>query len=450
MNLNMPSEEKIEALILQNKMLESIRVMQLDFMNKGISLGWCDRILENLLKLSQSEFGFICELLHKEDGTPFIRSHGINSVTPNDAMRQFFDKHGQQSLDFYNFNSLWGQAVTTGEVFIANDPDSDPHRGGYPKEQGHPLLNSFMALPIKGSDGNVLGVMGLANRPGGYDESVADFLTPFTSTYGILIESSRETSLRKQLESELIESNKKFQRLIENVSAEYCLYTHNNQGELTYVSPSIEKMLGWTPDELMVNYTSLLTDHPTNQTAIAKTEAGLAGVRQPPYWMEMRHKDGSHRWVEVSEGPVFDASGQVIGIEGIVHDVTEHRQEEAKVWHQANFDQLTDLPNRFLFFDRLSKEVSNSKRNNLFTAIFMLDLDGFKSVNDRHGHKVGDQLLVEVSKHWQKHLRDTDTLARMGGDEFAVIIGGLAELNMMASVAKKTDRSSIFPHRACT
>lgn len=67
----------------------------------------------------------------------------------------------------------------------------------------------------------------------------------------------------------------------------------------------------------------------------------------------------------------------------------------------------------------------------------MLDLDGFKSVNDRHGHKAGDQLLIEASRHWQKHLRDTDTLARMGGDEFAVIIGGLAKLTMVASVAKK-------------
>jgi len=171
--------KSIEALAQQNDMLESIRIMQMDFLNQGISSGWCDRILEKLLKLSQSEFGFICELLHKEDSTPFIRSHGIATLTCNESTRQFIEGHHQTALDFFNFNSLWGQAVTSGEVFIANEPDHNPHRGGYPKEQGHPPLSSFIGLPIKGSDGHVLGVMGLANRSGGYSADDGDFLAPF-------------------------------------------------------------------------------------------------------------------------------------------------------------------------------------------------------------------------------------------------------------------------------
>ncbi|OIO71913.1 MAG: hypothetical protein AUJ56_02950 [Zetaproteobacteria bacterium CG1_02_49_23] len=429
--------KSIEALAQQNDMLESIRIMQMDFLNQGISSGWCDRILEKLLKLSQSEFGFICELLHKEDSTPFIRSHGIATLTCNESTRQFIEGHHQTALDFFNFNSLWGQAVTSGEVFIANEPDHNPHRGGYPKEQGHPPLSSFIGLPIKGSDGHVLGVMGLANRSGGYSADDGDFLAPFTSTYGLLIENTRETARRQKLEHELLEANSKFQHLLENVSAEYCLYTHDAQGELTYVSPSIEKMLGWTPEELKVNHTTLLTTHPLNQKAVAHTEAALGGVRQPPYTMQLRHKDGSQRWVEVSEGPVFDSAGQVSGIEGIVHNVTERRKNEKRNWHLANFDRLTDLANRNLFFDRLSKEISNSKRSNLFTAVFMLDLDDFKSVNDRYGHEAGDRLLIEVSRRWQRCLRDTDTLARIGGDEFALIIGALADIDMTTSIAEK-------------
>lgn len=192
-----------QKLLMQNQLLESIHTMQIDFLNKGISYGWCDEILKNLLVLSNSEMGFICELLHKEDGTPFIISHGITNIAWNDQTRRFFDEHYKKGLEFHNFNSLWGYVMTSGEPYIANDPDNDPHRGGYPKEDGHPPLKTFMALPIKGTNDEVIGVMGVANRPEGYDLDMAHFLDTFVSTYGILIEKSRAEEQRKKMEDEL-------------------------------------------------------------------------------------------------------------------------------------------------------------------------------------------------------------------------------------------------------
>ncbi len=194
--------EQEQLLKKQNKLLESIRIMQGDFLRHGIYYGWCKKTLDNLLYLSESKFGFICELLQKEDGTPFIQSHGISNIAWDEKSRLFYEEHYKSGLDFFNFNSLWGNAITKGQAVISNDPDNDPRRGGYPKEEGHPPLNAFLGLPIKGASKKVVGVMGVANRPNGYDQDIVTFLEPFISTYGILIEKSKVDKQRKKLEEE--------------------------------------------------------------------------------------------------------------------------------------------------------------------------------------------------------------------------------------------------------
>lgn len=127
----MNSKNNTELLILQNKLLESILIMQNDFIKKGIYYGWCKNTIENLLSLSESEFGFICELLKKENGTPYIKSHGITNIAWDERTHRFYEEHNEKGLEFFNFNSLWGEAITTGEPVIANDPDNDDRRGGF-------------------------------------------------------------------------------------------------------------------------------------------------------------------------------------------------------------------------------------------------------------------------------------------------------------------------------
>jgi PAS domain-containing protein len=196
------AEEHTKASNLQNRLLESILVMQNDFIKRGIYYGWCKDTIENLLFLSESDFGFICELLKKENGTPYIKSHGITNIAWNEQTRQFYEENKEKGLEFFNFDSLWGQAITTGEPVIANDPDNDDRRGGYPKDDGHPKLQSFLGLPVKGPDGEVVGVMGVANRPNGYDHEIVEFLSPFLNSYGMLIEKYRSDQQRKTLEIE--------------------------------------------------------------------------------------------------------------------------------------------------------------------------------------------------------------------------------------------------------
>jgi diguanylate cyclase (GGDEF)-like protein len=118
-------------------------------------------------------------------------------------------------------------------------------------------------------------------------------------------------------------------------------------------------------------------------------------------------------------------------------DLTERKRAEERSWHQANFDSLTNLPNRALLFDRLAQECAVARRNNASVAVMFADLDGFKQVNDRHGHAAGDWVLQEVARRWLACVREVDTVARLGGDEFAIVVGGLVDTSAVGAMAEK-------------
>ncbi|MDD2879331.1 MAG: EAL domain-containing protein [Rhodoferax sp.] len=159
-----------------------------------------------------------------------------------------------------------------------------------------------------------------------------------------------------------------------------------------------------------------------------------------PVFNQLHHEvwnDGKAAWNVSMKMPLRDANGQIIGTYGIAHDITEHKKAEALIWRQANFDALTGLPNRRMLRDRWEQAVNNHKRNHQGLALLILDLDHFKEVNDSLGHAVGDELLVQVSKRIEDCLRVTDTLARMGGDEFAIILTDLTPETDVGDIAHK-------------
>jgi diguanylate cyclase (GGDEF)-like protein len=122
-----------------------------------------------------------------------------------------------------------------------------------------------------------------------------------------------------------------------------------------------------------------------------------------------------------------DIDGRVIGTVGFSRDITAIKEQQQQLEHNAHFDALTNLPNRVLLADRLRQAMLQAQRRNQLLAVAYLDLDGFKAVNDRYGHDVGDQLLIAVSSHMKQALREGDTLARIGGDEFVAMLTDLAD-----------------------
>ena len=150
-----------------------------------------------------------------------------------------------------------------------------------------------------------------------------------THQVGVFRDISARTAQQQQVEAAnqaLQASEAKYRQLVENLSGEYFFYTNDAQGRINYVSPSVSKLFGWTAADMLGPYQPFLTDHPINAQVPALTEAGLKGHAQPSYLMQVRCKDGSTRWVEMTETPMLDGTGQVVGLEGIGHDVTQLKE----------------------------------------------------------------------------------------------------------------------------
>ena len=141
--------------------------------------------------------------------------------------------------------------------------------------------------------------------------------------------------------------------------------------------------------------------------------------------VQQRCRDGSLLWTEILSTAERDESGEIVGYHGISRNIDERKQMEEQIRLLAFHDSLTGLPNRRLLKDRLTQTMAASKRSNLHGALMFLDLDNFKPLNDTHGHEAGDYLLIEVANRLRGCVREMDTVARFGGDEFVVMISEL-------------------------
>jgi PAS domain S-box-containing protein len=148
-----------------------------------------------------------------------------------------------------------------------------------------------------------------------------------------LLSIGQDITQRKHAEGAVRKSEAQYRRLVENLEERHFIYVHGPDGVFTYISPSVEHMLGYTHGEFCTHYTHYLTNNPVNNDAIQHTNLSIQGVKQPPYSIEIYHKDGSTRWLEVAELPVFNEAGAVAGVQGIATDITERyllQQEQLK------------------------------------------------------------------------------------------------------------------------
>ena len=240
------------------------------------------------------------------------------------------------------------------------------------------------------------------------------------------VELEVDTVERKKLEEVLRESELRYRTVADFTSDwEYWILA---DGSLRYVSPSCEQLSGYTPAEFYAE-PDLLSRivHPDDQQLYAKHrhELSLPGGHEVLDF-RIQTKDGKLRWIAHVCQPVFDGEGKPNGVRASNRDNTERKHMEEQVRQLAFYDPLTQLANRRLLNDRLSQTLLASKRSAFYGALMFLDLDNFKPLNDHHGHSAGDLLLVEVATRLKACVREIDTVARFGGDEFVVLLGELA------------------------
>ncbi|MEY4749916.1 MAG: hypothetical protein RIQ60_2130 [Pseudomonadota bacterium] len=214
------------------------------------------------------------------------------------------------------------------------------------------------------------------------------------------------------------------------------LFTLDAQGRFTSANPAFVRLTGYTLDEILGrDPDDFLHARRHSDQFDRRLVARQAGHWQGEAWC--REKGGEFRSVWESIRVVRDPEGGVDHYVASIADITPLRRAEEKINHLAYHDPLTGLPNRMLFLDRLDRTMESAARNASHCAVLFIDLDGFKSINDTLGHAIGDSMLQTVAGRLQSTLRSTDTVARMGGDEFVVI---LTDLNHGESAPRIADK----------
>ncbi|WP_050182110.1 diguanylate cyclase domain-containing protein [Domibacillus robiginosus] len=205
--------------------------------------------------------------------------------------------------------------------------------------------------------------------------------------------------------------SEKSQNIISSTSAD---------GIFTYISPTVEALLGYTPEEVIGKPAASFNPPDTNKKFQEHRNSLFIDQDTERFTGRVRHKNGEYRWFETTAEYIRDPSGEIIQTISVGRDITDRKEAEEKIMHLAYRDSVTDLPNRRLFKKRVSLLLGESKNEQHVHALMLLDLDGFKYVNDTFGHDVGDLLLIEVAKRLIHTVGEEDFVARWGGDEFTV------------------------------
>jgi diguanylate cyclase (GGDEF)-like protein/PAS domain S-box-containing protein len=246
----------------------------------------------------------------------------------------------------------------------------------------------------------------------------------------------RDVTERAQMIEALSQSEERYRNILAEIQEGY--YEVDLAGNFTFVNDALCRQLGYSREELIgMNYETYVPKEEVKGMYKAWNKVYRTGEPMQSYPFTGIKKDKKQIFLEASVSPSRDNEGKIIGFRSIARDVTEHRQFERKLAEMATHDSLTGLPNRILLGDRFTVALALSRRTRNRLAVLMLDLDRFKVVNDSMGHDVGDKLLKAVGERLEVTMRKSDTVARIGGDEFVLVLPQIPHPDEAAKFAQR-------------
>jgi len=248
----------------------------------------------------------------------------------------------------------------------------------------------------------------------------------FHGTNSILV-AAHDVTERKRAEDAVKQAEAKYRGIFEN--AVVGIFQSRPDGRFISVNRALANMHGYeSPEALLADVSragpKLMVD-PSGMAKLAEEAEVRGAVRGAE--LEIYRKDGTRRWVRINLRVIRDASGKVVLREGTVEDITEHKAAQERVQFLAFYDALTELPQRALLKDRLEIAMAGARRRHEKIALLFIDLDRFKAINDGFGHSFGDVVLKEIAKRLKGCTRESNTLARIGGDEFIIMLCNLKD-----------------------
>lgn len=306
--------------------LDAIRGAQSAFIKSENPREAFDHILGTLLDITNSEYGFIGEVLRNSDGEPYLKTMAITNIAWNEETKTFYDQNAPSGLEFLNLDTLFGEVLKSGEALIANEPCEHPKRGGIP--EGHPPLSAFLGIPLY-TGRKLIGMAGVANCPGGYDESMLRTLTPFLATCGNLISAYQAGQQVEAAQTASRESETRLNFLL--TSSPVVIYTARAGGDFgaTYISENVREMMGYEPEAFTGN-PDFWADgiHPHDRQKIFDELGKLFEHGHHTHEYRFRVKDGSYRWVHDELRLIRDEHGEPSEIVGYWADVDNSKRAE--------------------------------------------------------------------------------------------------------------------------
>jgi len=263
------------------------------------------------------------------------------------------------------------------------------------------------------------------------DGRILDFEISVSHAGGVFHVFTRDISARKQQEAEA-----SLAAMIFNASTASIMAT-DADNRIVSANPAFTRTSGYALHEVIGKNPRLLQSGRQDKTFYQQMWQTLqaTGHWEGEWWN--RRKDGEEYAEQVALNVVRNRDGSVYRYVKISSDITEKKKLDDLIWRQAHYDSITNLPNRRLFHSQLVNEITRCRGSGQYLALYFIDLDGFKEINDTFGHDAGDQLLMQTAQRIARCVRGSDTVARLGGDEFTVMLSGLSELARVQAVGQE-------------
>lgn len=317
--------QREEELLRSHQMLDAIATIQSHYIRDASPRELFNEMLEILLRITSSQYGFVGEVLSSADGQPYILAHAITDIAWNEEARALHSSPEESGLEFHNLKTLFGATLTSGQAVISNETASDSLSGGLPP--GHPAIDTYLGLPLY-SGKIMVGVIGLANRAGGYDAAMIEYLNPLSRTCGQLIQACRNDSERKRALSSLRESETRYKTVLETVVDG--IITIDEKGRIESINTAAERIFGYRHLEVIGQNVSMLMPEPYRSQydgyLAHYLHSGEAHIISIGREVSGRRKDGSTFPMELAIAEM--QIGEQRHFNGIVRDISERKRAE--------------------------------------------------------------------------------------------------------------------------
>jgi PAS domain S-box-containing protein len=314
-----------EELRRSHALLDAIAETQALFIRDAHPNELFDAVLATLLRITGSGYGFVGEVLHDAEGAPYLRTFTLTNIAWDEETRALYNQCVQTGMEFRNLDTLFGVSLRTGETVISNDPANDPRSGGRP--EGHPPLDSYLGLPVTAGN-RMVGLIGLANRSGGYDQALVEYPDPLVRTCGQIIDAFRSERERQQAVEALRESEMRHKAVLD--TAADAIITINQRGLIENFNPAAERIFGYAQVEVMGCNISMLMDSPHRESHdsyianyLSTGQAKIIGIGRE---VSGRRKGGEMFPMELAIAEMH--FGGQRHFSGIVRDISERKAAE--------------------------------------------------------------------------------------------------------------------------